>query len=307
MEDQSITKEKERRERSKPKGKRSRHQETSSDFEREEGSEDAYEDLNSPYKRPKPTPFTQRITCFKYHMRAKLPQNIRVYEGNKDPEDHLGIFSAAAKQKEWLMPVWCKMFCQTLGGAARKWFDDLDPKSVDSFKELSKKFSEEFHNNRELAKKINDKIPKMMDEMFERVRAFIRGEVVAGSAEMLCHSQGNKGYIRLAWIGGPEISRNRGGLREVQRNMGVYTPYSRKDTFTPLNKTPKEILAMESGSQHQRMLSVKKANRGSCGLEEVGSSGEGHSPEQLAEWESGKERCKDHKHDKGRRKSQEAF
>ncbi|GJX68084.1 hypothetical protein Tco_0303811 [Tanacetum coccineum] len=152
--------------------------------------EDAYEDLNSPYKRPKPTPFTQRITCFKYHRRAKLPQNIRVYEGNKDPEDHLG-------------------------GAARKWFDDLDPKSVDSFKEL--------------------KSEPAIEEKWS-----------LGAAEIL-------------------------------------------------------------GSQHQRMLSVKKANRGSCGLEEVGSSGEGHSPEQLAEWESGKERCKDHKHDKGRRKSQEAF
>ncbi|GJY07148.1 hypothetical protein Tco_0374202 [Tanacetum coccineum] len=58
LEDRSITKEKARRERSKPKGKRSRHQETSSDSDREEGSEDACEDLNSPYKRPKPTPFT---------------------------------------------------------------------------------------------------------------------------------------------------------------------------------------------------------------------------------------------------------
>ncbi|GKA62747.1 hypothetical protein Tco_0762266 [Tanacetum coccineum] len=28
--------------------------------------------------------------------------------------------------------------------------------------------------------------------------------------------------------------------------MGMYTPYSRRDTFTPLTKTPKEILAMES-------------------------------------------------------------
>ncbi|GJR56226.1 hypothetical protein Tco_1406747 [Tanacetum coccineum] len=43
--------------RSKSRGKRSGHQETSSDSEYEEGSEDAYEDLNSPYKRPKPTPF----------------------------------------------------------------------------------------------------------------------------------------------------------------------------------------------------------------------------------------------------------
>ncbi|GKG02184.1 hypothetical protein Tco_0306889 [Tanacetum coccineum] len=30
--------------------------------------------------------------------------------------------------------------------------------------------------------------------------------------------------------------------------MGIYTPYPRKDTFTPLIKTLKEILAMESVS-----------------------------------------------------------
>ncbi|GKE61191.1 reverse transcriptase domain-containing protein [Tanacetum coccineum] len=152
LEDRNITKEKLRKERSKSRRKRSGHQEASSNFEYEEGSEDAYEDLNSPYKRPKPAPFTQRITHFKYHRRAKLPRNIRVYEGNKDPEDHLGIFSAAAEQEEWPMLVWCKMFRQTLGGAARNWFDDLDPKSVDSFEELSQKFLEEFSQQKRYAK-----------------------------------------------------------------------------------------------------------------------------------------------------------
>ncbi|GJW73886.1 reverse transcriptase domain-containing protein [Tanacetum coccineum] len=213
--------EKARRERSKFKGKRSRNQETRSDSKHDEGSEDAYEDLNSPYKRPKPTPSTQRITCFRYHRRAKLPRNIRVYEGNKDPENHLG-------------------------GAAQNWFDDLDPKSVDSFEELSQNFLEEFsqqkryakdpteiysikrrqnkglqafmdrfksesshikgvppvlrisafihgHGHPELAKKLNDKITKMVDEMFERVRAFIRGEVATGLAEMIRPSQGGQG------------------------------------------------------------------------------------------------------------------
>ncbi|GKD66934.1 reverse transcriptase domain-containing protein [Tanacetum coccineum] len=56
------------------------------------------------------------------------------------------------------------------------------------------------------------------------------------------------GYIRLAWTGGPEKARNRGGRREARRNVGVYTPYPRKDTLTPLIKTLKEILAMESVS-----------------------------------------------------------
>ncbi|GJT86182.1 reverse transcriptase domain-containing protein [Tanacetum coccineum] len=249
LEGQSITKEKTRRERSKSRGKLFGHQETSSDSEYEEGSEETYEDLNSPYKKPKPNPFTQRITCFKYHRRAKLPRNIRVYKGNKDPEDHLSIFSVTAEQEEWPMPVWCKMFRQTLGGAVQNWFDDLDPKSVDSFEELSQKLLEEFsqqkrydkdlieihgikrrqneglqaflnrfksesshikevpsvlrvsafmhgHGHPELAKKLNNKIPKMVDEMFERVRAFIRGEVTAGSVELVRPSQWDKGNDR---------------------------------------------------------------------------------------------------------------
>ncbi|GJS68131.1 reverse transcriptase domain-containing protein [Tanacetum coccineum] len=193
------------------------------------------------------------------------------------------------------------MFRQTLGGAAQNWFDNLDPKSVESFEELSQKFLEEFsqqkryakdpteihgikrrqnkglqafidrfkfesshikgvpsvlrisafmhgHGHPKLAKKLNDKIPKMVDEMFERVRAFIRGEVAVGSAKMVHPSQGDKGYILPAWIGGPKKARNRGGPREARRNMGVYTPYPRKDTFTPLIKTLKEILVMESFS-----------------------------------------------------------
>nr|GEX44333.1 reverse transcriptase domain-containing protein [Tanacetum cinerariifolium] len=48
------------------------------------------------------------------------------------------------EQKERPMPVWCKMFRQTLSGSARNWFDSLDPKSVDGFEELSNKFLKEF-------------------------------------------------------------------------------------------------------------------------------------------------------------------
>nr|GEZ91030.1 reverse transcriptase domain-containing protein [Tanacetum cinerariifolium] len=58
LEDRSTTREKARRERSKSRRKRFGHQETSSDSEYEEGSNDVCEDLNSPYKRPNPTPFT---------------------------------------------------------------------------------------------------------------------------------------------------------------------------------------------------------------------------------------------------------
>ncbi|GJS21267.1 reverse transcriptase domain-containing protein [Tanacetum coccineum] len=163
----------------------------------------------------------QRNTNFKYHKEGPNSLGTSGYRRNKDQRS-FSIFSAAAEQEEWLMPIWWKMFCQTLGGAARNWFDDLDPKSVDSFEELSQNFLEEFsqqkryakdpieiygikrrqneglqalmdrfksesshikgvppvlrisafmhgHGHPKLAKKLNDKIPKMVDKMFERV------------------------------------------------------------------------------------------------------------------------------------------
>ncbi|GKC63127.1 hypothetical protein Tco_1095725 [Tanacetum coccineum] len=186
--------------------------------------------MYSPYKRPKPTLFTERITRFKYHRRAKLPRNIRVYEGNKDPKDHLSIFSAVAEQEESSMPVWCKMFCQTLGGAAQNWFDDLDPNNVDNFEEICKKFLEKFSQQKRYAKGPYKGISHQEKTKQEVVRP----------------SQWEKGNVRPSWFGGPKKSRNRGGPRETRRNIGIYTPYPRKDTFTPLIKTPKEILAMEN-------------------------------------------------------------
>ncbi|GKD47803.1 reverse transcriptase domain-containing protein [Tanacetum coccineum] len=170
LEDRSRTKEKTRRERPKSRGKRSGHQETSSDSEYEEGSEDTYEDLNLPCKRPKPTPFTQRITRFKYHRRAKVPRNIRVYEGNKDPKDHLDSF-------EELSQKFLEEFSQQKRYAK-------DPTEIHGIKRRQNEAFMHGHGHPELAKKLNDKIPKTVDEMFERVRAFIRGEVAACSAEM---------------------------------------------------------------------------------------------------------------------------
>ncbi|GKC38885.1 reverse transcriptase domain-containing protein, partial [Tanacetum coccineum] len=211
LEDRSTTKEKTQRERSKSRGKR----------------------------------------------RAKLPRNIRVYEGNKDPEDHLGIFSAAAEQEEWPMPVWCKMFCQTLGGAARNCFDDLDPKSVDSFEELSQNFLEEFSQKKRYAKdtteihsikrRQNEGLQAFIDR-FKSESSHIKGVPLVLRISAFMHGHGDKGYVRPTWYGVPEKAINRGGPREARRNIGVYTPYPRKDTFTPLIKTTKDILAMKSVS-----------------------------------------------------------
>ncbi|GJS97649.1 reverse transcriptase domain-containing protein [Tanacetum coccineum] len=232
---------------SKPQSVRASRRKSSSYSGYDTVSDSGSEDLSMPYRQPKPMPFTSRITRFRYHRRAKLPPNVRVYKGNKDPEDHLSIFSAAVEQEEWPMPVWCKMFRQTLSGLARNWFDRLDPKSVGGFEESSNKFLEEFsqlekeesahikgvppvlrisafmhgHDHPELAKKLNDKIPKIVDEMWERVRAFIRGETAANTTEDFRSPRGEK-------------------------SAGTCAPYARREGFTPLTKTPKEILAMDN-------------------------------------------------------------
>nr|GEY14907.1 reverse transcriptase domain-containing protein [Tanacetum cinerariifolium] len=119
LENRSKSNAKSREGRTKTRGKWSEPREASLDIDYREDSKHTCDDLSTLYKRPKPTPFITRITRFKYQEKVKLPRKVKVYEGSKDPEDHLGIFSAAAEREEWPMPVWCKMFCQTLSGAAR--------------------------------------------------------------------------------------------------------------------------------------------------------------------------------------------
>nr|GEV43955.1 reverse transcriptase domain-containing protein [Tanacetum cinerariifolium] len=98
----------------------------------------------------------------------------------------------------------------------------------------------------DLVKKLNDKIPKMVDEVFKRVRAFIEGEVATGLAKVVRAPRWDKGNAHSGWLCGQERIRGRSGPREFQRSMGTCAPQSRRDTFTPLTKTSKEILAIES-------------------------------------------------------------
>ncbi|GJX40831.1 hypothetical protein Tco_0255821 [Tanacetum coccineum] len=43
-----------------------------------------------------------------------MPSYIKIYDGSKDPEDHLKIFQSVAKTERWSMPSWCHMFNSTL-------------------------------------------------------------------------------------------------------------------------------------------------------------------------------------------------
>ncbi|GJS46543.1 reverse transcriptase domain-containing protein, partial [Tanacetum coccineum] len=184
------------------------------------------DDLAVPWTCEDVDPFTPRIRNFKSSRKTRMPNNVKTYDENGDPEDHLKIFQAAAQVGRWAMPTWCHMFNSTLIGAARVWFDELPPESIDGYKGLKaaflayfmhqkkyvkdpveihnikqrdeetiEDFMERFKvdtgrmkgapkcmrisgfmhgvNNPELTKRLNEQVPKTMEEMMTVTTAFI--------------------------------------------------------------------------------------------------------------------------------------
>ncbi|GJU83270.1 hypothetical protein Tco_1285635 [Tanacetum coccineum] len=140
---------------------------------------------------------------------------------NKDLHDHLIVFYAATEQEEWHMPVWCKMFHQILGVVTRNWFDDLDPKSVDVFAHVSQKFLEDFSQQKGMPR-------------IRRRSMGSRGSQMKGYKHLWIVS-------RLRVCTSKEYLRNRNN----QWSLGTCASYVKKDGYTPLTKTPKEILDMD--------------------------------------------------------------
>nr|GEU62150.1 reverse transcriptase domain-containing protein [Tanacetum cinerariifolium] len=192
------------------------------------------DDLTRPWMCEEENSFTPRIRNFESSRKTRMPNNVKTYDGTRDPEDHVKVFQAAAQVERWAMPTWCHMLNSTLIGAAMLWFDELPPESIDGYKDLraaflvyfmqQKKYVKdpvEIHNikqmdgetiedfmerfkietghmkgapecmrisrfmhgvnNPELTKRLNEHVPKTMEEMMITTTAFIRGEAAAAS------------------------------------------------------------------------------------------------------------------------------
>nr|GEV09761.1 reverse transcriptase domain-containing protein [Tanacetum cinerariifolium] len=75
------------------------------------GNEVIDEDLKKPFNKSRRTPFTRRIIEF---------------------------------AGEWPMPVWCRMFQQTLDGSARRWFERLPPDNINEWADPREAFAARF-------------------------------------------------------------------------------------------------------------------------------------------------------------------
>nr|GEW18134.1 reverse transcriptase domain-containing protein [Tanacetum cinerariifolium] len=178
-------------------------------------------------------PFTPRIRNFKSSRKTRMPNNVKTYDQTGDPEDHVKVFQAAAQVERWVMPIWCHMFNSTLIGAARVWFDELRPESIDGYKDLKEAFLAYFMQQKKYVKD-----PVEIHNIKQK-----DGETIEDFME---HFKMETGRMR----GAPECMRISGFMHGVNNPESDFRGHSRKgrgsNRFTPLTGTPKEILVVEA-------------------------------------------------------------
>ncbi|GJZ85492.1 reverse transcriptase domain-containing protein, partial [Tanacetum coccineum] len=134
------------------------------------GKEVMDEDLRKPFKEARRTPFNRRIMEFA-GPEYKMSNNIKLYDGTTDPEDHLSRFAGVANSGEWPMPMLCRMFQQTLDGSARGWFERLPHDSINEWAELREAFATRFSVRRACFKEPYE-ITKIIRKANESLTAF---------------------------------------------------------------------------------------------------------------------------------------
>ncbi|XP_042958112.1 uncharacterized protein LOC122293660 [Carya illinoinensis] len=77
----------------------------------------------------------------------KVPQ-IDLYDGSKDPVEHLENFKAHITLHGFSEEIACRAFPLTLKGTTRGWFRTLQLRSINSFEELAKQFLIKFMPSR---------------------------------------------------------------------------------------------------------------------------------------------------------------
>ncbi|GJR24110.1 reverse transcriptase domain-containing protein [Tanacetum coccineum] len=159
------------------------------------------DDLAVPWTCEDVDPFTPRIRNFKSSRKTRMPNNVKTYDGTGDSEDHLKIFQAATQFDELppesidgykgLKAAFLAYFMQQ-----KKYVKDpveihnikqRDGETIEDFMERFKvetgrmkgapecmRISEFMYgvNNPELTKRLNEHVPKTMEEMMAVTAAF---------------------------------------------------------------------------------------------------------------------------------------
>ena len=89
------------------------------------------------------SPFTAGVLHFPLLAKFRM-QQIEMFDGIKDPIDHVNTYKNQMELHRYQDPVRCRAFAITLKGPALAYFNRLSPSSVSSFIELSIAFVSHF-------------------------------------------------------------------------------------------------------------------------------------------------------------------
>ncbi|KAF5458728.1 hypothetical protein F2P56_022738 [Juglans regia] len=92
-------------------------------------------------------PYSEEVMAVPLPSIFKVP-HIDLYDGSKDPIDHLENFIAHMTLSGFPGEVACRAFRLMLKGIARGWFGTLRPGSINNFEELAKQFLTQFMTSR---------------------------------------------------------------------------------------------------------------------------------------------------------------
>nr|GEZ50288.1 reverse transcriptase domain-containing protein [Tanacetum cinerariifolium] len=142
-------------------------------------------DLAVPLSCKEVDPFTTWIRNFKSLRKTRMPNNVKTYDGTGDPKDHVKIFQGAAQQNKYV-----KYLVEIHNIKQR------DKETIEDFMKRFKvktrhikgapecmQISRLMHrvNNPKLIKRLDEHVPKTMEEMMITTTAFIRGETTVAS------------------------------------------------------------------------------------------------------------------------------
>ena len=85
------------------------------------------------------SPFTTSILECPLPPKFRLPY-LEVYDGTKNPLDHIGAFKTLLSLQQTLDEVICRTFLATIRGAAHVWFSKVPAASIANINQLSDSF-----------------------------------------------------------------------------------------------------------------------------------------------------------------------
>ncbi|GJW83097.1 reverse transcriptase domain-containing protein [Tanacetum coccineum] len=206
-------------------------------------------DLKKPFKETRKTPLIRRIIEFA-GPEYKMPANIKLYDGTIDPEDHLSRFANAANSGEWPMPVWFRMFQQTLDGSAQGWFERLPRNSINKWTDLREAFVARYSVRRACFREPHE-ITKIVRKPNESLTTFKeRWTVETGFIKDVSEVMKISSFMDA--VKSPELAKHFSNkvpltMNEMMERLDdfVRSEEAYVNTELPKEERPKEILATE--------------------------------------------------------------